>query len=63
MSDKTVTQRLYREDIPRLKEVIIFLTKQWGHQASMADAVNYLLDQENEKGKLNDDASKFRQDR
>ena len=49
MVEKTITQRLYREDIPRLKEVIISLTKQWGHQASMADAVNYLLDQENKK--------------
>ncbi len=51
MPDKTITQRLYREDIPRLKDVIIALTKQWGHQASMADAVNYLLDRENERGK------------
>ncbi len=49
MVEKTITQRLYREDIPRLKEVIIALTKQWGHQATMADAVNYLLDQESKK--------------
>ncbi len=55
MVEKTITQRLYREDIPRLKEVIISLTKQWGHQASMADAVKFLLDRENKTGKEGSD--------
>ncbi len=47
--DKT-HQKLYADDKPRLLAIIVMLTKRWGRQATMADAVNYLLDQE-EKAK------------
>lgn len=44
-----VTQQLYKSDRERLQEVIVMLTKHWGRQATMADAVKYLLDEEAKK--------------
>ncbi len=47
--DEKSPQQLYRNDGERLKEIIVMLTKQSGYQATMADAVRYLLDEEAKK--------------
>jgi hypothetical protein len=43
-SNKGVLQRVYERDLPYLIDIKKHLTSRWGHNASFADAISFLIE-------------------